>query len=178
MVLSGYIQCAPPEVEIRSDDKGKPYVVDGAHKAALQFSMSHSAGLAVFAFGRCERIGIDIEEIRGFPEMLAVAALNFTSTEVEEIHAAPEENCASTFFKLWTRKEALLKASGDGVLLPLCCVDGSTPRGELRMWRKKIKEDSSGREYALMDVMVAPGFAAAVAACCIGNGFGISLMES
>lgn len=174
LILSAYFQCAPPEVEIRSNDKGKPYVVDGAHNAALQFSMSHSASLAVFAFGRYERIGIDIEKISGFPEMLEVAALNFTSTEIKEIYAAPEGSCDSTFFKLWTRKEALLKASGDGVLLPLSCVDGSTPRGELKMWRKKIKGDSSGREYSLMDVMVAPGFAAAVAACCTGNGFGIN----
>jgi len=170
-IIAGYMGCGPREVEIQSDSKGKPHVTDEEHEAALQFSISQSEGLAVFAFGRCASIGVDIEKIVDFPEMREVASLNFISAEIKEIDSAHERDRVKTFFKLWTRKEAVLKAKGDGLLLPLSCVDVSTPNEEASIWETRIKGDSLGSQYRLMDVMAAPGFAAAVAAVCNGHSF-------
>ncbi len=164
LLLSAYLRCEPADVEIRTDPKGKPHVIDRASEPAMQFNVSHSAGLAVLAFGRCAGIGVDIERINGFESMREVAALNFTSTEVNELDSAPEADRIGTFFKLWTRKEAVLKASGEGLLIPASCVDVSSPVEGEKTWITRISDASPESEYRLTDVKAAPGFAAAVAA--------------
>jgi 4'-phosphopantetheinyl transferase len=165
LLLSAYMKCAPHEVEICSGSNGKPYVVDRAHETRLQFSMSHSAGMAVFAFGLSGEIGVDIERISGFPEMREFAAMNFTPAEIQELGCCPENMRIEAFFKLWVRKEAVLKASGDGLAIPLNCVDVSGLAGGDEMWSvRRIKGDASGREFRLTDVAAPPGFAAALAA--------------
>jgi 4'-phosphopantetheinyl transferase len=165
VLLSAYMKRAPHEVEICSGSTGKPYVVDRAHETALQFSMSHSAGRAVFAFGRSGGVGVDIERVSGFPEVREFAAVNFTPAEIQEVECCPESMRLEAFFKLWTRKEAVLKASGDGLSVPLSCVEVSSLTGGDATWSvRRIKGDASGREFRLADVMVAPGFAAALAA--------------
>jgi len=163
VLLSVYLGGAPDELEIRFDSKGKPYVSDPEDKGALQFSISHSAGLAVFAFRRGGSVGVDVERISGFPDMRDVAVSNFTSNEIQEIDDASEEDRVETFFKLWTRKEAVLKANGMGLLLPLGSVDVSAQSGHGRTRGVRIKGDIPGREYRLIDFTPAPGFAAAAA---------------
>lgn len=162
-LLSAYLCCEPPEVEIRIDSKGKPHAAGQPHELPLQFNISHSAGLAVFAFGRCAGIGVDIEKICGFESMRDVAALNFTSAELKELDSVAEADRIGTFFKLWTRKEALLKACGDGLLLPAHRVDVSSPVGLERTWTTRIRGASCEGEYRLTDVTAAAGFSAAVA---------------
>jgi 4'-phosphopantetheinyl transferase len=166
---------APHEVEICSGSTGKPYVVDRAHETALQFSMSHSAGRAVFAFGRSGGVGVDIERVSGFPEVREFAAVNFTPAEIQEVECCPESMRLEAFFKLWARKEAVLKASGDGLAIPLNCVDVSSLTGGDETWSvRRIKGDASGREFRLTDVMVAPGFVAALAAANSGHDLAVT----
>jgi 4'-phosphopantetheinyl transferase len=165
VLLSAYMKCAPPAVEICSGSNGKPYVDDRAHETALQFSMSHSAGRAVFAFGRSGGVGVDIERISGFQGVQEFVAMNFTSAETQEVECCPESMRLEAFFKLWVRKEAVLKASGYGLAIPLNCVDVSTLGSNEVPWSvRRIEGDASGREFRLTDVMVAPGFAVALAA--------------
>jgi 4'-phosphopantetheinyl transferase len=164
MILSAYMKCAPLDVEIRPDSKGKPYVFDRTHNAALQFSMSHSAGLALFAFGRFGEVGVDIERISTFPEMMELAAMNFTPAELQELAGCPGKTRPELFFSYWVRKEAVLKASGDGLGIPLNRVDVSSLNFETGSWGVcRILGDASGREFRLADLSVKPGFAAAVA---------------
>jgi 4'-phosphopantetheinyl transferase len=163
LLLSAYTCCEPLDVEIRIDSKGKPYVMDQSHESAMQFNVSHSAGLAVLAFGRCAGIGVDIERINDFESMRDVAALSFTSTELNELDNTPETGRIEAFFKLWARKEAVLKACGAGLLLPATCVDVSSPVGGEKTWIARIREAAPEGEYRLTDIAAAPGFAAAVA---------------
>ena len=162
-LLSSYLCCDPPDTPIRVDDRGKPYVPGRQDESTVQFSISHSAGLAVLAFGRGASIGVDVERISGFDSMRQVAALNFTSTEMRELENASETECVGAFFRLWTRKEAVLKASGEGLLLPADCVDVSSPGNGEKTWVTRIKAGSHARDYRLADIAAAPGFAAAAA---------------
>lgn len=174
VLLSAYMKCAPQEVEICSRSNGKPYAVDRSHQTALQFSMSHSAGRAVFAFIRSDEIGVDIERVSSFPEVREFAAVNFTPAEIQEVECCSESMRLEVFFKLWVRKEAVLKAGGDGLTIPLNCVDVSTLGSNEMPWSlRRIEGDASGREFRLTDVMVAPGFAAALAT--VNNGCDLSL---
>lgn len=172
LLLSAYMGCEPPDIEIRIDSNGKPYVMDQPHELAIQFNISHSAGLAMLAFGRCAGIGVDIERINDFESMRDVAALSFTSTELNELDNTPETDRIEAFFKLWARKEAVLKACGEGLLLPATCVDVSSPFGDERTWITRIREARPEGEYRLTDVAAAPGFAAALA---VAGSHGVTL---
>jgi 4'-phosphopantetheinyl transferase len=164
MILSAYVRCSPRDVEIRSDLKGKPYIFNRKNSPALQFSMSYSAGLALFAFVRFGKIGVDVEQISAFPEMMELAAMNFKPAELQGLAGCSEKTRAELFFSYWGRKEAVLKASGEGLSIPLNQVDVSSLSCEAGSWGVcRILGGASGREFRLMDLKVEPGFAAAVA---------------
>lgn len=163
-LLAAYMRCKPEHIEIDSDSKGKPQVLNRAPEIDLQFSMSHSSGLVVLAFGQSIRIGIDIEKIRAFPELRGVVGRNYTPAEIREIDSSPVSARLEVFFQLWARKEAILKASGDGLSLDLRCVNVSTIRAGGGSWNlRKIEGKGLDCEFQLMDLKIAPGFAAAVA---------------
>jgi 4'-phosphopantetheinyl transferase len=164
MILSAYVRCSPRDVEIRSDLKGKPHIFNRTNSPALQFSMSCSAGLALFAFEQFGKIGVDVERISAFPEMTELAAMNFTPAEFQGLAGCSEKTRAELFFSYWVRKEAVLKAIGDGLGIPLNRVDVSSLNCETGSWGVcRILGDASGREFRLTDLRVKPGFAAAVA---------------
>jgi len=164
ILLADYMLCRPQDIEFYSDSKGKPHVVKQAPESDLQFSMSHSAGLAVFAFGQSISIGVDIEKILDFPELSGVVSHNFAPAEIKEIDKYPESARLEVFFQIWARKEAVLKASGDGLSLDLRCVDVSAAEAGVGAWsNRKMEGNGLNCEFQLMDLMIAPGFAAAIA---------------
>ncbi len=108
--LSGlYINTAPESIEIVRDQNKKPIIKDFEH---LHFNISHSGNCVAFAFSGSS-VGIDVEFINNDFDYKPIAAICFTDSE---INFAEESNKpADEFFKLWTRKEALLKATGEGL---------------------------------------------------------------
>ncbi len=137
-------------------EHGKPRLVsarggDGAGDApSFFFNLSHSGGLALCAVGQLGEIGVDIERIRplSYPGGLARDHL---SPEERRLRSDWETEAARPeFFRIWARKEAILKAAGLGLSRPLDRVD--TIRGEL-----------DGRSWWLTDVFPGEGFAGAVA---------------
>jgi phosphopantetheine--protein transferase-like protein len=164
LLLSAYMRCKPEHIEIYSDSKGKPHVANRAPETNLQFSMSHSSGLVLFAIGQSISIGIDIEKIRPFPELRGVVGRNYAPAEIKEIDDSPLSARLEVFFQLWARKEAILKASGNGLSLDLRCVDVSTVSPGGGTWNiRKIGGNGLDCEFHLMDLKVATGFAAAIA---------------
>lgn len=90
---------------------GKPrLVMDGAP----EFSVSHSHDLAAFAFGS-QPVGVDVEHVRPMPDALALARRFFSPPELARIEAAPPGGAAAAFYHCWTRKEACIKATGEGL---------------------------------------------------------------
>lgn len=162
-LLSGYLHCDPRKVEIHYGSKGKPYLAEKIDGNSLQFSMSHSGRLALFAVGRFAAVGVDIEEICEFPEMREIAGKNFCTAEIGAIERSPESGRCQLFYNLWVRKEAVLKASGYGLSLPLDLIDVSTQRGGSAAWSVRIRQGVPEGEFCLTDLNVAPGFAAALA---------------
>src|SRR5579863_1132193 len=109
-LLSKYLGCAASEIQILANEFGKPFV-DGD----ISFNLSHSDGLAVYAFARNLGVGIDLERIRSDIEYVEIAERHFAENEVKEVRAAPEERKIEVFFRSWTRKEAFAKATGRGL---------------------------------------------------------------
>ena len=103
----------PEELVFELGPHGKPHVVRGP-----SFNLSHSERFLALAIRPSGRVGIDLEVIRHSPDLAAVARRHFTDSEQRAI-ATSRDGPTQAFFRVWVRKEALLKAVGSGLALPL-----------------------------------------------------------
>jgi 4'-phosphopantetheinyl transferase len=128
----------------------------------LRFNLSHSDELAVYGFAAGRELGVDVEEVRGLQDATDVAARFFSRRENEAYLALEARDRPQGFFNCWTRKEAFIKALGDGLYHPLDRFDVSLAPGEpakvLRV------EDTPGEcGWTLHSFSPRPGFIGAVA---------------
>jgi 4'-phosphopantetheinyl transferase len=104
---------APHEVCFSQTARGKPRLA--ANPPPVCFNVSHSHGVALFALtSRCE-VGVDLERVRPFSDEVGLAERFFTPREAAALRALDARGRVETFFRLWTRKEAYLKAHGLGL---------------------------------------------------------------
>lgn len=114
LLLGGYLGIAPQALRFVYGKFGKPALAL-SDRANLQFNLSHSGELAVFAMAwRCE-LGIDVEKHRADYGGEAVARRFFAQGEVQQWLALPPKARSRGFFDIWTRKEATIKARGAGI---------------------------------------------------------------
>jgi 4'-phosphopantetheinyl transferase len=128
-VLAKYLRCAPQTIEFVYGPHGKPAVACATSHRAICFNLSHSHGLAVIAIGHERELGIDVELIRPEFASEAIAKRYFSATEIEELSRLPAALRSEGFFLCWTRKEAYIKAKGDGLQIPLDSFDVSLSPG-------------------------------------------------
>ena len=114
-LLAGYLAVPPGELVFTYGPRGKPRL-EGAR---LRFNVSHSRERALFAFTLDREIGVDLEKERAVPDALAIAEHMFARAERERLAAVPAADRAAAFLRCWTRKEAFVKATGDGLGTPL-----------------------------------------------------------
>jgi 4'-phosphopantetheinyl transferase len=102
-------------------DHGKPRLPS----SDLDFSISHSGGMAAIAVARGRKVGVDVERVRQRTDVMAVAGSSFSPAEQRRIESpATDEERRAAFFHCWTRKEAWLKATGLGLAGGLDTVPG------------------------------------------------------
>jgi 4'-phosphopantetheinyl transferase len=115
-LLGLYLNIEPAKVQIRYSANGKPYI---AKSKWLKFNVSHSNGIVLFAVTRDCEIGVDLEQTRGIPEMLEIAQQFFCPGETSKLRSLPVHQRERAFYQCWTRKEAYIKATGEGLSIPL-----------------------------------------------------------
>jgi 4'-phosphopantetheinyl transferase len=155
-LLGGYLGQPPAEVPIESLRYGKPALA-AAKIPPLRFNLSHSHGLALFAFCFEHEIGIDLEKIR--PEVALEGIENnfFSTRERDELAALSLELRAGGFFHCWTRKEAYVKALGGGLNMNLQEFDVSLTPGQ------PVTLNSSDRQrWSLYSLEPGAGFVGAL----------------
>lgn len=118
-ILNRYIHIAAREIRFFTGFHGKPQLNVSPEKTDLQFNLSHTHGLALYAVSRKHDIGIDVEYLGRACSPLKIARRFFTPGEAEIIAGLPEKIGRRAFFTCWTRKEAILKAKGVGLTIPL-----------------------------------------------------------
>jgi 4'-phosphopantetheinyl transferase len=128
-ILGQYSRQPAAAVEFTYEPKGKPRLSSHDSNPAVRFSVSHSEGLAVYAFSCGREIGVDVEAIRSNLSNEGIAEQFFSSTELAEFRSLPREQSAEGFFLCWTRKEAYVKALGGGLTIPLDSFDVSLTPG-------------------------------------------------
>ncbi len=125
---------SPAEVGIRAEAGGKPFV-DGAHPE-LQFNLAHAGDLVLYALARERRVGVDVESFDPAREHGAIAERFYSPRERAELEAAPEDARARLFLTFWTRKEAMVKATGEGIWEAFKNVDTAAPPAEIEPWTR------------------------------------------
>jgi len=119
LILSTYLDIKPTQVEFSYGRYRKPALKTGLGIKDLEFNLSHSKDLGVFAFCLERPIGIDVEYIRPMPDEDRFAEQFFSTSETAWITAHDGLIKQDGFFKIWTCKEAFFKVSGDGLTLPI-----------------------------------------------------------
>ena len=113
-LLAQELNCDPGEVEFRVGGYGKPALANGG----IDFNVTHSRGMILIALSRAGAVGIDVEDSTRDVEALDVARTAFHCDELRSLEAVEEEQRPSLFYRIWTRKEAVAKADGRGLMLP------------------------------------------------------------
>ncbi|MEC4982828.1 MAG: 4'-phosphopantetheinyl transferase superfamily protein [Oscillatoria sp. PMC 1076.18] len=114
-ILAGYLQQQPAELEFVYSDRGKPSLKDSGSYRQIEFNLSHSHELVVYAVSCDRAVGIDIEYLRSLPDAEKLAQRFFSPQETAIINSLPPEKRQLAFFCGWTSKEAYLKATGAGI---------------------------------------------------------------
>jgi 4'-phosphopantetheinyl transferase len=161
-VLGRTLGIAPQAIAFSYGIRGKP-ALDWPAGSGLEFNLAHSNGLALLAVGWGRTLGIDLEYQREELDFLGIAGRFFTPQELAEIQGEPELAAQrEAFFRGWARKEAFLKARGDGLWLGLeqfqVSIDRAVPPRVVRTaW-----DEAEASRWTLHELEVAPGFAAAL----------------
>ncbi|HXT39247.1 MAG TPA: 4'-phosphopantetheinyl transferase superfamily protein, partial [Candidatus Angelobacter sp.] len=130
----------------------------------IHFNLSHSDGLALFAFARSHALGVDVERVRPIPEMDQVTARFFSARENAMLNALPAEQRIEAFFNCWTRKEAYLKATGEGIADALPRIEVTLAPGEPVQLLNVGGDLQAASHWSLRPLLPATGFVGAVAA--------------
>jgi 4'-phosphopantetheinyl transferase len=162
-LLATYLTADAASLRFHFSALGKPSLVERVDSTSLSFNVSHSEEIALIAAARGRELGVDIERIRAIEDADGVAEHYFCPPERDALRLSQGDSKTKHFFTYWTRKEALLKATGDGLSLPLDRVDVSTirygkPHGVLIRDRF-----GAARHLTLVDLAPAIGYTGALA---------------
>jgi 4'-phosphopantetheinyl transferase len=161
-LLAARLGVPPESVEFTYGAHGKPAIVLGPADPDLRFNVSHCNDLAVYAFSYGLDVGVDVEAVRALPDADRIAARFFSPREKEAYRALDSRDKPLGFFNCWTRKEAFIKALGDGLGHPLDSFDVSlAPDKPAAILRVGVTPgDECG--WRMESFAPAPGFVAAV----------------
>ena len=150
MLLALYLGNPPAELCFAYSAHGKPSLA--VPPGDIEFNISHSAGRVLFAFCRHCKIGVDVERIRQDLNVQEIAERFFSAAEKRELAQFQGGSRYKAFFNCWTRKEAFVKARGEGLSCPLGSFDVSVESDveDVRLtMRPADAETSSWKLYSL-----------------------------
>ncbi len=129
-ILGAYLGRPPASLVYLYGPKGKPALAPGHGAGTLDFNLSNSEEMALIGVTAGRELGVDIELVRELSDLEALAERFFSTDESRILLALPEAARPTGFFNCWTRKEAYLKAIGDGLSAPLNAFDVTLVPGE------------------------------------------------
>jgi 4'-phosphopantetheinyl transferase len=150
-LLSRFLDIAPSEILVQPGPNGKPQV------EGVSFNVAHSGDIILIAVARTGLLGVDVERINPTTPVLDIAGRYFAPTEIALITDAPSAEAQQTaFFRLWSRKEAIIKADGRGLSVEL----SSFAADDFTTVPDTAEQNQTFRVHSLP---IGPGYAAALA---------------
>lgn len=159
LILGLCLNATPEALRFEYLPNGKPYLAS----RDVRFNLSHSSDVALVAVNRNREIGVDVERIRNDQDLLEVAEHYFAPSERRALLSLPESDRSLGFFRCWTRKEAYLKARGDGLAMDLHSFSVGLHPGEPAALLESAEGPAELARWKLCELDTAPGFAAALA---------------
>lgn len=162
-----YLYHAPERLEIGYRANGKPHLITPV-AAPLRFNVSHSGDSALLAFTRDRELGVDLELRKPIEDLLSLAAMSFSPREYAVFRELPRDVQPIAFFACWSRKEAFIKATGEGIA-QLAAFDVSMRPDEPAriLWVASPAEHARWTMHELPEI---PGYAAALVVERTGHG--------
>jgi len=114
-ILARYLDVAAGAIDFGRHPRGKPFINPAQNPNDIQFNFSHTADTALVAIAIGRTLGVDVEEHRDDVDMELIARRQFAPGEQDRMVSLPRDERAVAFYRCWTRKEAYLKAIGDGI---------------------------------------------------------------
>jgi 4'-phosphopantetheinyl transferase len=152
IVLGDYLGLDPQRLFFRYGAWGKPSLGGECDKDSVRFNLSHSGSVAFLGITRGAEIGVDLEFIREDFATMEIAQDFFSPGELAALRALPVEMRVRGFFNCWTRKEAFIKARGDGLSLPLDKFEVSLAPGDpAKLLRTEFDPEEANR-WILQDL--------------------------
>jgi 4'-phosphopantetheinyl transferase len=145
-ILARYLDCQPRDICFQYKPHGKPEIRFMKASDRLEFNLSHSSGFFVLAVSAGRQVGADVERIRPLPDLDQMAFNSFSDYERNALSALTSDEKLLGFFRCWTRKEAYLKARGDGLSIPLDAFDMSlAPDNPIGMLSNRLDPNEVSR---------------------------------
>jgi 4'-phosphopantetheinyl transferase len=163
IILARYLAISPSRLQLYHSVAGKPALSASQARQGIDFSVSHSRGLILYAVTCNAKVGIDIERVRTITNADHVAKHIFSLREYAVFRALPPEQRQAAFFCGWTRKEAYLKACGEGLSRSLNQIDVSLPPFEPARPLSVHADPQASSRWSLKELAPAPGYVAALA---------------
>ncbi len=162
-LLSHYLNLLPDQLRFTYTDYGKPDLVAAQNPADLRFNLSHSGEMVLYGVTYGRNIGIDIEQLRTLDDFEGIATSFFSPHEKAVLRTVPDAQKALAFFNCWTRKEAYIKAQGQGLSLPLDSFDVTLRPGEAaQLLEVRGARDDEASYWTMQALETVTGYVAAV----------------
>ena len=164
LLLAAMIEVDPADIEFTHNRFGKPYVAGQAKDNGIQFNVTHSNDIALYAIAFGRQVGIDLEHIQCDVDIARIADYAFSDRERRYLARMGGKSYRKGFYQIWVRKEALVKADGRGFHVPLPSLDvgGETAQASRKESEQTILLEDS--VWTLRDLDMGVGLASAVAA--------------
>ena len=162
-ILAGYLGARPAELRFRYGPRGKPALELPWSESAIRFNVSNSDDVALLAVAIDRELGVDIEHLREPRDFDSLAAQFFAASEVTQLRSLPREQRLEGFFRLWTRKEAVLKAVGTGLAFPLDKIVVTLDANEAARVVAYDDDPVAGSQWWLLNLAPVPQYIAALA---------------
>ncbi len=146
-ILGYYLQVRPAELRFSYTEQGKPNLTEefGAHE--VRFNLAHSHDFALYAITKAREVGVDLEQIVRIAQLDKLVNRFLSNQERQTISHVSGYDKLISFFQIWTRKEAYLKAQGEG----------------LSHLSAEIQDSFESSRWCIRGLIPAPGFVGAVA---------------
>lgn len=162
LVLGRYLGLAPASLRYREATHGKPELDGPAAASGVRFNVSNAEDRLLLALTPGREIGVDLEPLRPMPDGADIAERFFSAPEVEVFRGVPEGERDAAFFTCWTRKEAFIKAVGEGLSMPLDRFDVTLlPGSPARLLATRGDPDEAAR-WTLRELDPGPGWLGAL----------------
>ena len=163
ILLGRYLSLAPEGIAFVYSPYDKPALAAEISRG-LSFNVSHSGGVALLVFGYEAVVGIDVEKQRPLPDGSQIARHYFSQHENNIFHSLPAAQQNEAFFNCWTRKEAYIKAIGEGLSCPLDLFDVTLAPGEPARLLRIRGDEQAAAAWSLYSFAPQAGYTAALAA--------------